>query len=139
MKLEILEKDKYYHIYNRGINGDIIFKTDENMHYFLKLVEKYLTQNITILSYCLIPNHYHFLVRINCEPEIVTQALARHFNQEYENTPTQGFLTKVKEALEWFMKVINNLNEYLTGRTLKVTAINANSNFIKLFFKTTNV
>ena len=61
--------------------------------------------------------------------EIVTQALARHFNQEYENTPTQGFLTKVKEALEWFMKVINNLNEYLTGRTLKVTAINANSNF----------
>ena len=61
--------------------------------------------------------------------EIVTQALARHFNREYESTPTQGFLTKVKEALEWFMKVINNLNEYLTGRPLKVSAINANSNF----------
>ena len=80
MKLEILEKDKYYHIYNRGINGETIFKTDENMRYFLKLVEKYLTQNITILSYCLIPNHYHFLLRIDCEPEIATQAFSNLFN-----------------------------------------------------------
>jgi hypothetical protein len=61
--------------------------------------------------------------------EIVTQALSRHFNQEYENTPSISFLNKVKEALEWFMNVINNLNEYLTGKPLSVRDINANTNF----------
>jgi len=29
MKLEVLERDRYYHIYNRGINGCDIFK---NVH-----------------------------------------------------------------------------------------------------------
>jgi len=59
--------------------------------------------------------------------EIVTQALSRHFNKEYENAPSQGFLNKVKEFLEWLAGVINNLNEYLTGRPLPVSAINANT------------
>jgi len=61
--------------------------------------------------------------------EIVTQALSRHFNNEYETTPTQSFLNKIKEALEWFMKVINNLNEYITGKPLSVKNINNKTTF----------
>lgn len=61
--------------------------------------------------------------------EIVTQALSRHFNNEYETTPTKKFLDKIKEALEWFAKVINNLNEYITGKPLTVKAINNNTTF----------
>ncbi len=80
MKLEVLEKDKYYHIYNRGINGGLLFRNDDNMNYFLKLVEKYLSEKITILSYCLLKNHYHFLVRINVDGELATQAFSNLFN-----------------------------------------------------------
>ena len=40
MKLEVLEKDKVYHIYNRGINSEVIFNSDENKRYFLKLYSK---------------------------------------------------------------------------------------------------
>ncbi len=80
MKLEILEKDKYYHIYNRGIDGGVLFNDEGNMKYFLKLVKKYLSQNTTILSYCLLKNHYHFLVRINVDGEIATQSLSNLFN-----------------------------------------------------------
>jgi len=60
--------------------------------------------------------------------EIVTQALARHFKKEYETTPTTNFLAKVKEVLEWFKTVIENLNKYLTGRPLPVSAIKAGTN-----------
>lgn len=59
--------------------------------------------------------------------EIVTQALSRHFNKEYENGPSQGFLNRVKEFLQWLATVINNLNEYLTGRPILVSDINANT------------
>ena len=59
--------------------------------------------------------------------EIVTQALTRHFKREYETQPTKSFLDKIKEFLEWFSEVIQNLNEYLTGRAIPVTAINPNT------------
>ena len=80
MKLEKLEKDGYYHIYNRGINGEILFRNNENKRYFLKLVAKYLSEKIAILSYCLTDNHYHFTVRIQADEKIATQAFSNLFN-----------------------------------------------------------
>ena len=64
--------------------------------------------------------------------EIVTQALTRHFKSEYETNPTQSFLNRIKEALEWFMNVIKNLNSYLTNQTLPVTAITNQTSFSDL-------
>jgi|TARA_R110000796_G_scaffold103231_4_gene212394 hypothetical protein len=64
--------------------------------------------------------------------EIVTQALSRHFNNEYENQPTRSFLNVLKEALDWFMNIIENLNLYLTGRAIPVNAINQNATFSDL-------
>ena len=59
--------------------------------------------------------------------EIVTQGLTRHFKKEYETEPPKSFLDKVKEMLEWFFNVIQDLNKYLTGRPLPVSAINPNA------------
>ena len=60
--------------------------------------------------------------------EIVTQALSRHFKKEYETTPSKGFLDKVNEFMDWFMELINNLSEYLTGTPLSVKDINPGGN-----------
>lgn len=56
---------KYYHIYNRGINKSQIFFKQENYSYFLLLWKKYLSDNVNVLAYCLIPNHFHFLIKLN--------------------------------------------------------------------------
>ena len=53
MKLEVLERDHFYHIYNRGINSENIFLSDDNKFYFLKLFLKYLTDKIEVFAYCL--------------------------------------------------------------------------------------
>jgi len=58
------ETSYYYHFYNRGNNKEKIFFAEENYKYFLKLVEKYLLQISDIYSYCLLPNHFHFVLRI---------------------------------------------------------------------------
>ena len=50
MKLEILEKDCYYHIYNRGINGTNIFENDNNKIYFLKQLAKYSEGKMSIFA-----------------------------------------------------------------------------------------
>ena len=54
----------YYHIYNRSISGSLLFYNDENYFYFLKKIKKYLKEIVYIYSYCLLPNHFHLLVKI---------------------------------------------------------------------------
>ena len=72
MKLEILERDHFYHIYNRGINSDNIFLSDENKTYFLKLFSKYLSEKIDVYAYCLMDNHFHIVLKVVEEEKIIT-------------------------------------------------------------------
>jgi putative transposase len=69
-KILNLEFGQYYHIYNRGNNYDIIFHEERNYDYFLKLYEKHLLPITDLYVYCLIPNHFHFLLKIKPEKEI---------------------------------------------------------------------
>jgi hypothetical protein len=64
--------------------------------------------------------------------ELVTQALSRHFNNEYETKPTKSFLDKVKEFLEWFSSIVTNLHEYVTGKPLIIRASGLNAKTTKL-------
>ena len=56
--------DHYYHIYNRGNNRQAIFFEAENYLFFLRRLHQYLCPLIDMLAYCLMPTHYHLLIRI---------------------------------------------------------------------------
>lgn len=56
-----------YHIYNRGNNQQTIFYSKENYYYFLRKCHKYLKPCGDILAWCLMPNHFHFLINVNDE------------------------------------------------------------------------
>ena len=58
---------RYYHVFNRGNNHQRVFFSEENYRYFMQLADKYLADYISLLAYCLIENHFHFLIKINDE------------------------------------------------------------------------
>jgi putative transposase len=70
----------FYHIYNRGEKQQSIFFERENYLYFLRLLKKFLVQfDIGIICYCLMPNHFHFLLRPN-QDDNVSEFMSRLLN-----------------------------------------------------------
>ena len=54
----------FYHIYNRAVTNNKLFIEERNYWFFISKVKKYLLNTTDILAYCLMPNHYHLLVKI---------------------------------------------------------------------------
>ena len=57
-----VEANNIYHIYNQGNNRQQIFFSREHYLLFLQLYRKHIAQHCETLCYCLMPNHFHFLV-----------------------------------------------------------------------------
>jgi len=69
-KSNIFLENYFYHIYNRGNNKEIIFYNDENYIYFLNKFDYYLNNYLDVYAYCLLPNHFHFLVKVKQNDDI---------------------------------------------------------------------
>lgn len=70
-KYKLYYKDAYYHIYNRGNAKEDIFIDEMDYRVYLKRLELYKDRhNVTILCYCLMPNHIHLLIKQNTEKPI---------------------------------------------------------------------
>mgnify|MGYP001565584500 FL=1 len=104
--------DEYYHIYNRGNSKQIIFLDQEDHNHLVKLlylcnstksiVYRDISKNsydfdreetlVNIGAYCLMPNHFHLLVKEKTENGIskfmqkVSTAYSMYFNKKYKRT-----------------------------------------------------
>lgn len=75
-----------YHVYNRGVNRGRIFFTPENWGFFIRRVREYFKPEfVIILAYCLMPNHYHLLLRLRID--------------DLSNTVMQPFGTSYTKAI----------------------------------------
>jgi putative transposase len=87
--------NNYYHIYNRGANKANIFRSDRDYFSLLRQVKRRITEfDITVIAYCLMSNHYHFVLRQNGEPKInefmqaVFHSYSLWFNQTHKHSGT---------------------------------------------------
>lgn len=80
----------FYHIYNRGNNRENIFIEERNYTLFMNLYSRYIPPIADTYAYCLLRNHFHFLVRVKTEQEFQTLKVSetlRVFNpsQQFSN------------------------------------------------------
>lgn len=53
-----------YHVYNQGNDRQPIFFSKENYRFFMKKMAKHLTPHCHILAWCLMPNHFHWMLLV---------------------------------------------------------------------------
>lgn len=100
--------ESYYHVYARGANKHKIFLDEQDYVMFLQILERYLSpdemrdkngisypnfyNNVDLLAYCLMPNHFHLLFfqrhqkMLTSLMQSVMTSYSRHFNKKYKRT-----------------------------------------------------
>ena len=86
-----IETNKIYHIFNHGVAEENLFRNNNNFVYFLQKYHQHISPVADTFAYCLMPNHFHILVRMKSEEE-----LAKYY---FESYPTgfqnpSGVITK---------------------------------------------
>jgi putative transposase len=103
---KIYLEHSFYHVYNRGVNKQAVFLDNEDYAVFLNLFKRYLSDepvndnkgreypwlhnDIELLAFCLMPNHFHALI-YQIDPEAMTKLLkaitttySMYFNKKYK-------------------------------------------------------
>ncbi|HOG48629.1 MAG TPA: hypothetical protein PLJ35_11665 [Anaerolineae bacterium] len=69
-----LEPGQYYHVFNRGNNREDIFAETRNYGFFLRLYAHHVDAIADTFAYCLLRNHFHLLIRIKSEQDLLDLA-----------------------------------------------------------------
>ena len=71
------EEDRVYHLYNRASGGVNLFNNEKDYNTFLVRFKKYYGPYLDIYAYCLMPNHFHFLVKIKVLDDKVIKSIKK--------------------------------------------------------------
>ncbi len=97
-----LEADQFFHIFNHANGSEQLFRNDDNYAYFLKKYHKHIVPIADTYAYCLMPNHFHLLVKIKPLTTLTKfETLAKYKN-------VSDFLSK--QFSNWFSSYAQSYN-----------------------------
>ncbi len=96
--------NEVYHVYNRGNNKQPIFFNEKNYLFFLKKIRNEWKDYCEIICYCLMPNHFHFMLVPN--EEGCTNIILGE-----QETHMQVFSKAIGKTLSSYTKAINIQNQ----------------------------
>jgi len=91
------EKDFIYHVFNRS--NEKTFFTDENYLFFLRKVNVLIKPCCEILCWCLMPNHFHFLIK-------ATDKTVENINEKHREA-TQLLSKNIGTLISSYSQAIN--------------------------------
>ena len=88
----LLEPNKFYHIYNHAVGKDNLFNSSDNFSFFLKKMKLFLENYINVYAYCLMPNHFHFVIQVK-ERRVILDEYRKKANFKESNINELDFIS----------------------------------------------
>ena len=132
-----MQPDRFYHYFNRANGNENLFREEKNYQYFLQLLRKYIPPVADIYSYCLLPNHFHLVLKTKDERELPEEIrtgrrLIRHPFSNLFNSYAKSFNKTYNRRGSLFQKHPKHLeidnNRYLREVILYVNCNAAHHN-----------
>jgi putative transposase len=155
--------NEIFHCYNRGVDKRTVFGNAQDFSYFLKLLRFFNTSEVrgnlrsvqnkmpvdppvTLLTYCLLPNHYHIVLRCNDVEGGLSKYMQRvgggytmYFNQKNERTGSlfQGkFKANHVDTDEYLRHILayvgfNNIVHNIEDKSLFRSSINYKDELVR--------
>lgn len=112
------QENNYYHVYNRWFQKQLLFRSRVDFQKFFDYVFRYIKEyeNISLISYCFLPNHFHFILQsketgleISEFMRKVQVSYAMYFKRKFETG-----LNSRAPVFEWRFKAkLIDTDEYL--------------------------
>jgi len=144
--VKVFKENSFYHIYNRGVAKQSIYLDNQDFKTFLSYLKLYLlpvnlqgstlkvppsrtlknyAECVDLISYCLMPNHFHFLMFQSCIDGIerfmgsLSTKYAVYFNKRYKRVGPlfQGIYKAVEVESE---EQMTYLTKYIHRNPLEV-------------------
>lgn len=118
-------KGEYYHIFNRGVGRGAIYRDDvDYMEFLRRLKQNAGRYDIRIIAYCLIPNHFHLLVRqdetasAGTMVQYISNGYAQWFNRRHQRNGTlfQGRFEAIHVDEDGYLR---HLCRYIHGNPVR--------------------
>ena len=92
--MEKLIPNQNYHIFNHANGFENIFMEDENYRFYLEKYQEYISPIAETYAYCLMPNHFHLVVRIR-RKEVIEELMRNKNNLATTNFSSTDNFFKV--------------------------------------------
>lgn len=119
-------RNTIYHIYNRGNHQETIYFDNIDHYYFRKLLkETFNPNNFDLISYCLMPNHFHILIVKNGKYSVyksmqsLQSQYARYINKKYYKTG-HLFQGKYNKKTVCNLYYFQNITDYIKHNPDKI-------------------
>ncbi len=124
--IEPLKAGNIYHLFNRGINGENIFKETRNYYYFLDKYKEYCSDILETYAFALLKNHFHLMVKIKenifvarrdgkAEIELNASRQLSHFFNSYAQSYNAAYNRHGKLLEEPFKRKMVDVDGYFTS------------------------
>src|ERR671923_858247 len=70
MQIQPMIEGQYFHIYNRGVNSEDLFKEKKNYYFFLQQYILYCSDVLDTYAYALLKNHFHIVACVKENVEV---------------------------------------------------------------------
>jgi REP element-mobilizing transposase RayT len=108
--------DCTYHIFSRANGNERLFLKDENFIFFLNKFKLHILPIADIYAYNLLPNHFHFLIRIKSLNEIKSLFIKIKRNKPFDEELVPEFvMERFGNLLNSYTKSFNKYNQRRGG------------------------